>query len=167
VPAVRVRHGSNKTQDDLRLPVDIVLVSDIPKEPDLRFRNKHRNTQCMNRRISKSLIVETSTSVQPVKILLIGLPTEETQIADFEIGEELAIVVVTAVVRIEQPVEVGIRMDELRVSVDEGAGARPEGRERTSVVEDVHVEAVLHVVIAHEAEDVVVDIAEEVDLPRA
>lgn len=120
----------------------------------------------MNRSISKSLVVKTSASVQPVKVLLIGLPTEEVQIADFKVGEELAIIVVSTVVRIEQPVEVSIRMDELWMSVDEGAGTRPEGGKRTSVVEDVHVETVFHVVVAREAEDVVVDVAEKVDLPR-
>lgn len=120
----------------------------------------------MNRSISKSLVVETSASVQPVKVLLIGLPTEEVQIANFKVGKELAIVVVPIVVRIEQPVEVSIRMDELWVSIDEGAGTRPEGRERTSVVEDVHVETVFHVVVTHEAEDVVIDVTEKVDLPK-
>lgn len=55
-------------------------------------------------------------------------------------------------------------MDEFGVCVDEGAGSGPEGGEGAGVVEDVHVEAVFHVVVAHEAEDVVVDVAEEVDL---
>ena len=31
-------------------------------------------------------------------------------------------------------------------------------------IEDVHVEAILHVIIAHETEDIIVDIAEVVDL---
>lgn len=44
------------------------------------------------------------------------------------------------------------------------AGARPEGRKRSSVIEDVHIEAVFHMIIAHKAEDVVVNVAEEVDL---
>ena len=48
--------------------------------------------------------------------------------------------------------------------VDEGAGARPETWKGSGIIEDVHVEAVLHVVVAHETEDVVVDIAVEVDL---
>lgn len=48
--------------------------------------------------------------------------------------------------------------------VHESAGFGPEGRERTCVVEDVHIKPVFHAVVAHEAEDVVVDVAEEVDL---
>ena len=48
--------------------------------------------------------------------------------------------------------------------VDEGAGAGPEGGERAGVVENVHVEAVFEVIRGHEAEDVVGDVAEEMDL---
>ena len=55
-------------------------------------------------------------------------------------------------------------MYQLRMRVDERAGARPKGREGASVVEDVHVETVLHIVIAHKAEHVVVNVAEEMNL---
>ena len=76
----------------------------------------------------------------------------------------MAVVVVAAVMGIEKPVEVCFGVDELWVSVDEGAGAGPEGGEGARVVEDIHVEAVFHVVVAHKAEDVVIDVAEVVDL---
>ena len=79
----------------------------------------------------------------------------------------MAIVVVSAVVGVEQPVQVGIRVYQLWMGVDERTGARPEGRKGSSVIEDVHVETVLHVVIAHKAEDVVVNVAEEVDLAES
>lgn len=46
----------------------------------------------------------------------------------------------------------------------EVAGSFPEGGEGPGVVEDVHVEAIFHVAVVHEAEDVVVDVAEVVDL---
>ena len=68
---------------------------------------------------------------------------------------------------VKQPVQIGIRMYQLWMGVDERAGARPKGRKGSSIIEDVHIEAVLHVVIAHEAEDIVVNIAEEVDLAEA
>ena len=58
-------------------------------------------------------------------------------------------------------------MYQLWVRVDERAGSRPEGGKGASIVEDVHVESVLHVVIAHKAEDVVVNVAKEVDLVRS
>ena len=68
---------------------------------------------------------------------------------------------------VKKPIQVGIRVYEFWMGVDKGAGARPEGRKGASVIEDVHVETVLHIVIAHEAEDVVVNVAEEVDLAES
>lgn len=65
---------------------------------------------------------------------------------------------------VKQPVQVSIRMYQLWMGVDERAGARPEGWKGSSIIEDVHIEAVLHAIIAHEAEDIIVNVAEEVDL---
>ena len=141
-----------------------MLVSNIPKEPYLVLRHEHGHTQSMYRRISKSLVVEASPSIQPVKVSFVRFTAEEVQVPNLEIREELAVVVVSAVVGVKQPVQVGIRVYQLRVGVDEGAGTRPEGRKGSRVVEDVHVETVLDVIIAHKAEDVVVNVAEEVDL---
>jgi hypothetical protein len=45
-----------------------------------------------------------------------------------------------------------------------GARTGPQRRKRTGIVEDIHVEAVFKIIITHEAEDIVVDIAEVVDL---
>ena len=143
-----------------------MLVADIPKEPYLAFRYKHGHAERMNRCIPESLIVKSSTAIEPFEILLVRLPTEEIQISNLEVREELAVVVVAAIVGIEEPVEVGLGVDEFRVGVDEGAGTGPEGGEGARVVEDVHVEAVFEVVVTHEAEDVVGDVAEEVDLPQ-
>ena len=118
-------------------------------------------------RISKPLVVEASSAIQPIKVSFIRLAAKEIEVSNFEIREKLAIVIVSAVVGVEQPVQVGIRMYQLRMRIDERAGARPEGRKGASVVENVHVETVLHVVVAHEAEDVVVNVAEEVDLAES
>ena len=50
------------------------------------------------------------------------------------------------------------------MSIDEGAGARPQRREGPCVVEDVHIETIFHVVVTHESEDIVINVAKEVDL---
>lgn len=144
-----------------------MLVSNISEEPYLALRYEHSHTQSMYRRISKSLVVEASSPVQPIKVSLVRFAAEEVQVPNLEVGEKLAVIVVSAVVGVKQPVQVGIRMNQLGMGVDERAGARPEGRKGSSVIEDIHIEAVLHVVIAHEAEDVIVNIAEEVDLIEA
>lgn len=146
------------------VPVDVVLVSNISEEPYLALRYEHGHTQSMYRRISKSLVVEAASSIQPVKVSFIRFAAEEVQIPNLEVREELAVVVVSAIVGVKQPVQVGIRMYQLWMGVDERASARPERRKGASVVEDIHVETVFHVVIAHEAEDIVVNVAEEVDI---
>jgi len=88
-----------------------MLIPHVPKKPDLALRHKHGHTKRMYRRISKPLIVEPSASIQPLEVLLIGFTTEEAQIADFEIREELTVVVVAAVERVKQPVQIRLRVN--------------------------------------------------------
>ena len=49
----------------------------------------------------------------------------------------------------------------------EGTSSGPEGGKGACVVKDVHIEAVFQIVVSHEAEDIVVDVAEVVDLNGA
>lgn len=163
-PSDRTPVEMQKNRQRRGSPVDVMLVSNIPKEPYLAFRHKHSHTQSVYRCISKSLVVEAPSSIQPVKISFVRFSAEEIQVPNLKVREELAIVVVSTIVGVKQPVQIGIRVYQLWMGVDERAGAGPEGRKGSSVVEDVHVETVLHAVIAHEAEDVVVNVAEEVDL---
>ena len=100
-------------------PVDVMLVSNIPKEPYLALRHEHSHTQSMYGRISKSLVIEATSSIQPVKVSFIRLAAKEVQVPDFEIREELAVIVVSAIMGVKQPVQVGIRMYQLRVGVNE------------------------------------------------
>ena len=145
-------------------PVDIVLIAHVPKEPDLTLRHKHSNAQRMNRRVSKSLIIEPAAPVQPLEVFFVRFTPEEVQIPNLEIGEELAVIIVATVVGVQKPVEVSIRMNKFRVCVDEGAGAGPERGEGACIVKDVHVEAIFHIIVAHEAKDIVVNVTKEVDL---
>ena len=50
------------------------------------------------------------------------------------------------------------------MSIDEGAGSRPEGGEGARIVEDVDIETVLQSIVPHEAKDIVIYVAEVVDL---
>ena len=88
-----------------------MLIPNIPEEPDLVLRYEHRHAECMYRRISKSLVVEAPTSVQPLEIHIVCLSTKEIEVSNFKIGEELAIVIVATVVSIEKPVEICFWMD--------------------------------------------------------
>ena len=53
------------------------------------------------------------------------------------------------------------------MSIDERTSSRPKGRKGASIIKDIHVETVFHVIIAHEAEDVVVNVAEVVNLAES
>lgn len=81
-----------------------MLISYIPEEPYFALRHEHGNTQSMYWRISKSFIVEASASIQPIKVSLISLAAEEIKVTDLKVREELAIVVVSAIVGVKQPV---------------------------------------------------------------
>ena len=76
----------------------------------------------MDRRIPKSLIMETTVLVQPVEVFLILLRPEEPQIADFKIAEELTVVIFKACFWVEQPIKVGLRMYELGIGGDKVSG---------------------------------------------
>ena len=96
-------------------------------------------------------------------MLCVSLRAEEVEIADFEIAEELAVVVFSCC-GVEEPEHICFRVDEVWVFRDEVESGAEEGREGTSVFEDGHVEAVDHLEGREEEEGIVGDGAEEVDL---
>lgn len=146
------------------IPVNVMLIPNIAEEPDFILRHEHGDTQCVYWCVSEPLVVEATATIQPIEVLLVCLSAEEVQVTNFEIGEELTVVVVATVARIQEPVEVGLGVDQLWVGVDKRACPRPERRKGPGVVEYVHVETILHVIVPHEAEHVVVNVAEEMNL---
>lgn len=58
-------------------PVDVMLVSNIPEEPYLALRHEHSYAQSVYRCISKSLVIEASSSIQPVKVSFVSFTAEE------------------------------------------------------------------------------------------
>lgn len=112
--------------------------------------------------VAEALVVE-ARDARPVEVLeeaRVGLGAEEAQVADLEVAEKLAVVVLARAV--DEPGEVGVRVHQVRVLAHEVARDLPEAGEGARVVEDVHVEAVDQVVVAQEAEGIVGDVAEEV-----
>ena len=85
-------------------PVYVVLIADISEVPHLSFRKKHSHTQGMYGCIPESLIEEAAAAVQPVEVLFVRLGPKEVQITNLEIREELAIIVVSTIVSIKQPI---------------------------------------------------------------
>lgn len=144
-----------------------MLIANVSKEPNLAFWREHGNAKRVDWGIPEPLVIKTPSFIQPAEVFFVGLAAEVVEISNFKVRKELTVVVVSTVVWIEKPVEIRIGVDQLGMRVNERAGTGPEGRERASIVEDVHVEAVFHVIVAHEAKDIVVNVAEEVHLIRA
>lgn len=82
------------------MPVDVMLIPYVPEIPDFAFGHEHGYTQRMNRGISEPFVVETPSSIEPIEVLLIRQTTKPIQITNFEVGEELAVIVVATVMRI-------------------------------------------------------------------
>jgi hypothetical protein len=76
----------------------------------------------------------------------------------------LTVVVFAVILQIKEPREIGLRVDQVRMRCCKRTCAGPERGKRASIVEDVHVEAILEIVVAHKTKDVVVNVAEIVDL---
>lgn len=143
------------------MPRGVMLIADIPEKPDLVLPGKQGEAEGVDGRVAVAFIEEATAAIQVFEEPPIGLGAKEGQGADLEITEELTVVVLHAVVRVEQPVDVGVGVDQVRVLGDEVASDAPERGEAAGVVEDGHVEAVDEVVLGQEPERVVGDVAEE------
>ena len=143
-----------------------MLVTNVSEEPRISLGREHGRSQCVDGGVTESLVVEPTMLVEPIEVFLVLFRPEETQISNLEVAEELAIVVLGTRLGIEQPAKVCLRVHELGICFNKSAGLGPEGGKGASVVEDVHVEAVFELVVAHEAEDIVFNVAEEMHLEQ-
>lgn len=125
----------------------------------------------MHRSVAPSLVEEPARAIQMVEVRLVLVASEELHIADLEIRPEVArrvAVCVAGMVRAEfgvrQPVHHVVLVEVGRVRGEEFLRGRPEVGDTLRGVEEVNREAVGDVVILHVSENVVVDIAEVLDL---
>ena len=105
------------------MPCNVMLVADIPEKPRLRFRQEHRGRKRVDGRVAETFVVEPAQGVEVLEVFLVGLAAEEVQVADLEVAEELAVVVVACVV--EQPVEICVWVEQVGVFEDEVSRLRP------------------------------------------
>ena len=143
------------------MPGRIVLVANIPEEPHLIPTRKQCETQRMDRRITISFIEEAPTLVQMLEIPSIPLAPPERQTPDLKIAEELAIIVLHAIIWVKQPIDIRIGAHQLRKPTHKVARDAPQACEAARVIEDRHVKPVHEIVLGEEAERVVRDVAEE------
>lgn len=159
------------------VPGRVVLVPNVAEEPDLALGREHCHAQRVHGSVAISLVVEPAALVQILEIPLVGLAPEESQRPDLKVGEELTVVVFESVGPVEQPrqvvlVGVGVArplgllvsIEEIWVRGHELARAPPQRRKTPGVVQNRHVEPIQQVLVAHESEHVVDNVAEKVDV---
>lgn len=124
----------------------------------------------MHRRIPPPLVEEPARPVQRVEIVLVRLTAPELHVRDLEIAPEMTggvaiglFVMVRPLLAVTQPTQGAVVVDVLWVLGHELERLGPEGGDGFGRVVQVDGEAVGFVVVGHVAEDVVVDVAEEVD----
>lgn len=140
-----------------------MLIPHVPEKPHLALFREQRHREGVDWCISVSFVVEAAVHVEVLKVGFWPCRAKKVQRAYLEIGEELAVVVVAGGGG-QEPVQLCGGVDEVCVGRNELNCRAPKGREGAGVVEDGHVEAVDQAVVAQEAEWVVIDVAEEMDL---
>lgn len=132
------------------------------------FKQSQRNT--MDRRIAPALVEEASRPIEMLKVILVGLTAPKVHVSDLEIAPEMAgrIPMRFGIVNrpplvVLDPILCIIRVEVFRMRRKEPFRLGPQGRYALGCVVEVDREAVGLVVILHVAEDIVVDLAEEVN----
>jgi hypothetical protein len=123
----------------------------------------------MHGRVTPALIEEAAGTVEVVEVVAIRLTSPEAQVADLEVGPEVAgrvpvclVLVLWSLAAILKPRPSTVRMDIVGMVLKELLRLRPEGFDALWAVVDVDVEAIRLVVVLHPAKDIVFDITEEV-----
>lgn len=75
----------------------IVLIPNIPEEPNLPLGQKHCNAESVDRCITEALIVEAARFVEPLKVRFVRFVAPEIQRAYFEVGEKLAAIIFSTI----------------------------------------------------------------------
>jgi hypothetical protein len=139
-----------------------VIVGDILEEVNLLLLKEKTSSDRMDRSITPSLVEETTVLVKRLEEIEVRLASEPGQATNLKVGPEMALVVVLTTVITEETHRV-VGRDMLGVVLHELLGASPEGRNGVDVLVKRENKTVLLVVLVHDTEGVVVDVAEELD----
>lgn len=141
----------------------------VPVNFPLVFKKPKSNT--VHRRIAPALIEETTRAVEMLKVVLVRFTPPEAHVCDLEIAPEVTCtvaiclqVVLRSPLVVCNPAHCIVRMKVLVVRCQEFECLWPELWNRLRRVVQLNGKAVGLVVVLHEAEDIVVDITEEVHL---
>lgn len=139
-----------------------VVVGDIVEEVNLVLLQHQSCGQRMDGRITPSLVEETTGAIEGLEIVDVGLGSEPVKVTNLKIGPEVAVVVGLAVVVADELQRI-VLGNVLGERLGEVLGCLPESRDGLDVFVQRKREGVLLVVISHELEGVVVDIAVHLD----
>lgn len=155
-----------------------VVVGNILEEVNLLLLEEKTSSDRVDGSITPSLIKETTILIKRLEEIEVRLAAEPRQATNLKVGPlamisfesakymsetyEMALVVVLAAIITEEAHGVTLG-DMLGVVLHELLGAGPEGRNGIDVLVEGENETVLLVVLVHDAERIVVNIAEELD----
>ena len=137
---------------------------------DLAFIFEQSQSNTMHWSITPSLIKEPSRAIQMLEIVFISFRSPKLHVCDFEITPEMARavsirfhIVFRPPLTIDHPLLRIILMHIFRMRGNEFLRLRPQCRNTLRRIIEVDSEAVGLIVVLHPAEDIIVDVAEEMD----
>lgn len=129
------------------------------------------DTQRVNRRVAPALVEEATGTIQVLEVGLVLVTTEEVQVTNLKVGPEVAGGVAISALGmlgtglvVRNPLPHVVLTQIRRVRCQELASLGPEGLDGLRGIVQIDGETVGLVVVLHIAEDVIVDVAEELDL---
>jgi len=139
-----------------------MVISDVVKEVDLVFGQQETGGDRVDGSVTPSFVEETAVLVKGFEVVDVRLGSEPVEVTNFEVRPEMAVVIGVASIITQEAHGVALG-NVLRVVLDELLGAVPKSRDGLDVLVQAQDEAVLLVILLHEAEGIVVNIAEELD----
>lgn len=139
-----------------------VIVRDVVEEVELVLVKHQASSNRVNGSVAPSLVEETTGVVQRGKEVDVCVRAQPVEVADLKVGPEMAVVVRLTTVVTEELHRV-VLDDVLREVLGEVLGGIPEGGDGLDIFVQAESEAVLLLVLGHELEGVVVDVAVELN----
>lgn len=139
-----------------------MIVRNIVEEMNLLLLEHQSRGDGMDRCIAPALVEETACMVQRGEIVDVSIGSKPVQVANLKVGPEMAMVVGLSVI-VAEPLHRVALDNVLRVSRCEILDGVPESGDCLDVLVQAEGEAVLLLVLGHELESVIFDVAEELD----
>lgn len=148
-----------------------MLIPNVAEPVNLALVLKQTQRDTVHGSVAPAFVKEAASLVEVLKVLLVDLAAPKLHVGDFKVAPEVAgrealcgLVVLGTLDVVRHPLVGTVLVDIVRVLGEELLRLGPQRRQRLGVVVQVDGEAVCLVIVLHVAEDIVVDVAEEVHL---